>query len=514
MFDFDVCLVGAGPVGIVLAEQISNNGFRVGVLESGAETPEASKRRLSNGRRSGLPYFRLSDARTRGIGGTSWRWGSHWPAQGGLRARRLDRIDFRPRGHVPHSGWPIGAEELDPWFEQAEARCGLALPLATAEPAPDLGGEIRTTWCSFAPPDAFRTSSGLGASSLVTFVTHANVVRMELDPDGRTVSSVRAGAPGGGWFTVTARTFVLAGGGIENARLLLASEFGRPGGLANPAGQVGRYFMEHLHVESGELRLAPGAAPPLDLYRRHLSSGWPVIGAFQVSPASQIARGLLNSTIELRARSPRFFSPGVRSLAEVAWAVGEAQVPPGLARHIRNIAVHPRDVAFALATRAVSQTGLIGGASALVLTAEQAPNPRSRITLAEKRDPFGVPLPHLHWQLSPIDTESIRATQDVLDSALRTAGVGRIIRKWGDAEPLPYVHGCRHHIGTTRMSEDASTGVVDRDCRVHGMANLFIAGSSVMPTAGAITVTMAALALSFRLADHLKRIAENSPIPA
>lgn len=509
--DFDVCLIGAGPVGTVLAEQLSAKGFRVGVLESGGETPDASTRRLSRGRRSGLPYFRFEATRERAIGGTSWRWGSHWPAEGGIRTRRLDHLDFEARSHVPMSSWPITPEELDPWFDMAEQRCGIVPEADALEPPLELGDGVQTVWCTFADPANFRIAKDL---SLVTVLSHAVAIRMDTGADGRSVESIRVGIPAGGWFTVTARTFVLASGGIENARLLLAADFGKPGGVANPVDQVGRYFMEHLHVESGELRLAQGSSLPLARYSRHGTSGLPRIGAFQISAASQSAHGLLNSTVELRSRNPRFFSPGVRSLAEIAWAVRERQRPPNLAGHVRNIAGHPRDVAVAVAARLGSKDGLNGSAHALVLTSEQAPNPASRITLAAKRDEFGVPVPHLHWQLSALDTRSIRGTLDLLDSALRSSGHGRIANKWGDSRPEPYVHGCNHHIGTTRMSPDATTGVVDPDCRVHGLTNLFVAGSSVMPTAGAITVTLAAMALAFRLAAHLSQQAASATVVA
>lgn len=498
--EFDVCVVGAGPAGLALAEALLASGLRIGLLESGGASPGAVDRGLGGGKRSGQPYFRLQRARTSAIGGSSWQWATGWPAEGGLRSRRLDADDFMVRPHVPGSGWPFGPEELDPWYAEAEARSGLA---PSGEQETGLGHGLESAVCSFGPAGAFQTAEAFQARDNGTLLTHSTVTAMTAGTDGKAVESASIATPGGGWFTVRARQFVLAGGGIENARLLLSSPFGSPGGIANPAGQVGRNFMEHLHIESGELRLAEGTAFDPKLFERSIVNGMPVLRLFRLDSATQRERGLLNTTAELRRRDPLFFSPGVRSLAEVAWAVSERQTPPALASHLAAVARDPLDVAKAVGRRAVSRRELEGDAFALVLTAEQAPNPRSRVVLDSRKDRFGRPLAHVHWELAPLDLANVRGTQDALDSALRALGVGRVVHRWGEDGPEPYVHGCKHHIGTTRMSATPETGVVDANCRVHGLTNLFIAGSSVMPTGGAITVTLTAVALALRLADHL-----------
>lgn len=500
--EFDVCVVGAGPAGLVLAEALVATGVRVGVVESGGVSPAAEARRIGVGKRSGRPYFRLERARTRAVGGSSWQWARGWPEEGGLRSRRLDPEDFALRPHVPGSGWPFGVEELGPWYLAAEARCGIVAP---PEAGASLGGGLETAVCGFGPPDVFRSGAAFHGRDNATLITNTTVLAFS-DASGKAaVESLRCGTLAGNWFTVRARAFVLAGGGIENARLLLSSPLGRPGGVANPAGQVGRNFMEHLHVESGRLELAPGAEFDTSPYRRHFLDGVPSIRMFRIDAAAQRDLGLLNSTVELRGRDPVFFSPGVRSLAELAWCASERQWPPRLRSHLLAVAQRPGDVVRAVARRVATGAGLGGEALALVVTAEQAPNPRSHVTLDSRRDRFGVPLAHLHWELTPLDLRNTRGTQDALDARLRGLGIGRVTAKWGEDGPEPYVHGCRHHIGTTRMSVSAESGVVDADCRVHGLTNLFVAGSSVMPTAGAVTVTLTAVALALRLAEHLKR---------
>lgn len=498
--DCDICVVGSGPAGIALAERLLASGLRVCLLESGFERPSASSRRLSRGRRSGAPYFRLERARTRAVGGSSWEWGTAWPHAGGMRSRRLDAEDFAARAHVPGSGWPFGLEALEPWYALAEARSGISSARAADTP---LGHGLESTVCAFGRADAFRSSGAFRGRDAGTLVTGATVVALNPSASGDSVESVRVATPGGGWFLVRAPRFVLAGGGIENARLLLASPLGRPGAVANPFGQVGRNFMEHLHVESGSLSLFPGSQFEPAEYARHAGPSGPVLRVWRLDAETQNRQGLLNTTVEVRSRHPLFFSPAVRSLAELAWAAGERQWPPALAAHLGAVAREPVEVVRALTRRFLTRQGLEDGALALVLTTEQAPNPRSRVVLGHRRDSFGVPLPHLHWEFSPLDLTSIRGTQDALDDALNALGIGRVTHRWGETGLDPYIHGCRHHIGTTRMSATPATGVVDADCRVHGLTNVYAAGSSVMPTAGAITVTFTAVALALRLAQHL-----------
>ena len=500
--EFDICVVGAGPAGLALAERLLADGLRVGLLEAGDVSPNAVDRRGEGGRRSGQPYFRLERARSRAVGGSSWDWASGWPAEGGLRSRRLDAEDLAVRPHVPGSGWPFGIEELEPWYAAAEARCGITQSVEAERP---LGSGLETAVCGFGPPDAFRSGEAFGARDNGTLITNATVLALTPGSDGAAVESLRAGTPGGSWFTVRARSFVLAGGGIENARVLLSSPLGRPGAVANPAGQVGRNFMEHLHVESGRLELAPGGDFDPARYGRQVVDGVPLIRMFRVDATEQRERGLLNAALEIRRRDPLFFSPGVRSLAELAWAAGERQRPPRLGAHLAAVAQRPGDVARAVTRRIATRTGLDGEALALVITSEQAPNPRSRVSLDSRRDRLGIPRAQLHWELTPLDVESIRRTQDALDQGLQALGIGRVTGKWGGDGPEPYIRGCCHHIGTTRMSATAEDGVVDADCRVHGVRNLFVAGSSVMPTAGAVTVTLTAVALALRLADRLTR---------
>jgi choline dehydrogenase-like flavoprotein len=139
---------------------------------------------------------------------------------------------------------------------------------------------------------------------------------------------------------------------------------------------------------------------------------------------------------------------------------------------------------------------------------EQAPNPDSRVTLSTEKDALGLPRARLDWQLTELDKRTMRTFYQVLGREMGRTGTGRVqIRDWllSDDRTWPsFVSGGWHHMGTTRMSGDPKQGVVDANSRVHGLANLYIGGASVFPTAGAVNPTLTLVAMSLRLADHLK----------
>jgi choline dehydrogenase-like flavoprotein len=147
---------------------------------------------------------------------------------------------------------------------------------------------------------------------------------------------------------------------------------------------------------------------------------------------------------------------------------------------------------------------------------EQAPNPLSRVFLATERDELGVPRAGLHWALTPLERKSIRVLHQLVGKELGMVGVGRVqLMPWlreGDDAPWPsFTSGGWHHMGTTRMSHNPAEGVVDPNCRVHGLANLYVAGASCFPTGGAVNPTLTLVALTLRLADHLKQVLAATP---
>jgi choline dehydrogenase-like flavoprotein len=306
--------------------------------------------------------------------------------------------------------------------------------------------------------------------------------------------------------------FVLAAGAIENARLLLISNIG------NERDLVGRYFAEHPHVRCGVLEVAEGV--DVGFYdevqrRRREPMAW------FVAPASvQRAKRLLAFSASLCQRPPvpvewlvATQSAGYLSGKAFLEATMLKRGPARAGRRLPRILGGLPDVARGLAAR-VKRGALQGRLFEIKVRAEQVPNRESRVRLNGTRDRLGLPMVDLDWRTTEQDRASVREHARMLGRALEAAGVGRVYfpRVPGDVPWIDGVGGGWHQMGTTRMSRDPSTGVVDAHCRVHGVPNLYVAGSSVFPSYGFANPTFTIIALSLRLADHL--VGRLSVVPA
>jgi choline dehydrogenase-like flavoprotein len=472
----DLCIVGAGAAGIALALELVGRPLRVLLLESGGFEPEPETQALYRGRVFGRPYFRLDSARTRRFGGSTNCWL-------GL-CRPLDPIDFEVRDWVPHSGWPFDRAHLDPFYARAHDTCRLEDPVydgsswASAErPAlPFVGGSVSTRNLQIAPVRFGRVHRDRVTSARnVQTVLFANAVEIVANEAASAVERVRVATLSGRRFDVRARAFVLATGGIENPRLLLASNGVQREGLGNGRGLVGRFFMEHPRVVSGAW-LPSSDALRLGLYRPH--------------PRGRVENVALLTVSDATLRSERM-------LSFASLLAREAELPEfevSLARMVHEMDAAPG--------------GPADRASFLLGECEQAPNPESRVRLVEERDALGMPRVQLEWRLSALDKRSLRRGHEILARELARAGLGRLqqLLSEDDHRWPEELAGGRHHMGTTRMHADPARGVVDADCRLHGVSNLYVAGSSVFPTGGAASPTLTIVALALRLADHLRQV--------
>jgi choline dehydrogenase-like flavoprotein len=472
----EVCIVGAGAAGITLALELAGLPLRVCLLESGGLEPDPPSQALARGLVYGRPYFSLDSTRTRRFGGSTSCWHG--------TSRPLDAIDFEARDWVPHSGWPFGPEELRPHYPRAQEICRLerfaydAAAWADADRPllPFQGGEIETRVYQVAATrfGEVHREAVARAENLHTYL-FANAIELVTDEHARVVERVRVACLDGNAFAVRARVFILATGGIENARLLLASNRVEGAGLGNRHDRVGRFFMEHLHLISGAL-LPSRSDPPLALYR-----GVPHGRASLVGFLTAAER-----TLRLE-----------RLLSFAAFLGEEAPLPAfedALARNIHEMDARPGEPA--------------GRVVFLMNQSEQAPNPASRVRLVEERDALGMPRVQLEWRLGSLDKLSLRRSHEILARELALSGLGRF-QLMLSADPRdwpPELGGGRHHMGTTRMHVDPKQGVVDANARVHGTANLYVAGSSVFPTSGSASPTLTLVALAVRLADRIKKL--------
>ncbi len=506
----DVCVVGAGPAGITIARALAEGGCRVCVLESGAVEPHAETDKLSDGKSVGYWYYPLRTSRARAFGGTSQRWfETSANREEGWRARPLDATDFERRAEIPHSGWPFGYEELHPYYERAQSLCRLGpydyslerWETEQAQPLP-LNGDIRTLLFQHGFENFGSYFDDVSASDRVQLVLRTTAIEIETDGATGGVTKLVATHEGRARIPVKARVFVLAAGGIDNARLLLVSRGSQPGGLGNGEDLVGRFFMERLTGRTGYITPAgDGLMEHMPLYRGIDRGDAFVWGVLSPSAAAIRREGLLNCGFFLVPDSRASSSDGVRAVATLVRSIRRRPLPGNLGECSWEAVRGAPDIVRA---RLSALRGARPEIVALRVQAEQAPNPDSRVTLGDDRDYFGLPKARLDWRLTELDSHSIRRTQELLDVELRDKGLGRLEQKLGDERPAALFLGSYHHMGTTRMHESSRQGVVDANCRVHGVENLFVAGASVFPTSGFANPTLTVVALSFRLADHIK----------
>ena len=514
----DVCVVGAGAAGMAMARGLGISGHDVCLLEAGGMDYEPETQALFEGRNIGLPYYDLDHARLRFFGGTTNIWGR--------RCVPLDAIDFERRDWVPHSGWPISRADLDPWYRLAHDSLQLGeFDYSTAlwqklglNPIDFDPTEISTTFWRF---DTLRErfsrgqSEDLVASSRVRIFLHANLVAMHTDEHARQITSFEARSLQGHRLIVRARHYVLACGGIENARLLLLSDAVVPGGIGNAHDQVGRYFMEHPHGRIAHVETRdPGGF--WALYRkRYFRSAPPVAPALVASEALQRRVGILHSAATFKPqRDP---GKGLAVTKKVYMSLKHSLNPTRSGRRLWHGYQGMTDWLQGHVSMPLLRLGVKAARLQLyiVARAEQAPNPDSRVTLSEQRDALGCKRTDLNWQLTALDKHSVLELALSLGREFSRLGLGKVspmewLRDGTKAWPVdPTVGnhpiGGYHHMGTTRMSSTPATGVVDSNCTVHGMDNLHIAGSSVFTTGGWANPTLTLLALARRLAHHIDR---------
>jgi choline dehydrogenase-like flavoprotein len=511
----EVCIVGAGVAGITAARRLLAAGRTVVLLESGGLDHEAGTADLNAGDNAGEHYYELDHARLRLFGGTTAIWGG--------RCAQLDPIDFEKRSWIPHSGWPIGAAELVPYYREARQVFGLPPDAPAAErlrdrlalPAFDPDRINIALWSFDGLSDRFTfyRCQDLVNHPRCTVVTHATVTDILAVPSAQAVTGLTARGLSGATMTLRAGTCILAAGGIENARLLLAARGTMPMGLGNAYDQVGRYFMEHPHARGGRIR-SPMAWRLLAAFAaRHRLGAEHVSPLVTPGPALQRRAGLLNTSLTIAPRPPaegrqhwgmrlymrakHDFAPNRRG--RTAWN--------GLKKAVRGV----QAVSDPLRPWVLHKMGKLE--LALLVRAEQAPNPDSRITLSDQRDAMGLERTRLDWRLSALDVDSVAGLVQALDSEARRLNLGAVeaadwlthpARRW-KTDPLVSIHpiGGYHHMGTTRMSSDPRHGVTDARARVHGIDNLYVAGSSLFSTSGWANPTLTIAALSLRIADDI-----------
>jgi choline dehydrogenase-like flavoprotein len=510
--DADVCIVGGGAAGISLARSMDQSGLRVVLLESGNTQPDQATQNLYAGQDIGRPYSMFNTSRFRFLGGTTNMWGGAW-------CDLPSDLDFEERDGVPMSGWPLSMEELAPWYHRAQPVLRLG-PFAYAlddwgidpaeVPAPFRGPHLQCRVLQQAPTTRFGKyyRAELQKSKNISTYLNANVLEIGTEAGGKVVRHVLVGTLSGVRFTVRAKQFVLACGGIENARLLLLSGGEGSPGIGNEHDLVGRFFMLHMEYTGPSIVLND---PFIDLafqtgengaIHRRRGKSHRFVSYIALSDKTKRQQNL--PAVRFRFVYPR--SPEM----DVLWRVYHRKgTKKELMRDVVRVARRSPDLALYILRR------IIHGRNkphkplpevALKCTAEQLPNRDSRIGLGAESDAFGLRRVTVDWRLADEDLRGIETANRLLEEELVRSGFGtvkHVIAKDADGWPVD-LRGDQHHMGTTRMHRDPKYGVVDENCRVHGVENLYVAGSSVFPTSGTFNPTLTIVALALRLSQHIQ----------
>jgi len=508
-FNADVCLIGAGAAGITLALELNDTNLSVILLESGGLQPKESDQNLNDGDTTGLLYKGLKHGRARSLGGATKLWFG--------QCIRFDSIDFEKRPWVAHSGWPIGATDLDSWYQRAERMFSIHGERYDEEvykkmrtPAPSWNKDrIRTHFTIYSPKVDWGSLYGgrLERSQQVQVLLHANVTEIQTDENSRIAEAVLVRTLAGGRAHIRANAVVLCCGGIENARLLLLSNRFNSRGLGNDHDLVGRFLQDHPNGFTATLKTKDVRAL-CDLFALQYQGPLRYFPKFPLGIATQRSEQALNCTSHLVFEYAE--DSGIASLKEIYRSLRRRKLPPNLMTHLKHIALHLPEVARATSRRYFFGKSPLGKPRRILLQChtEQEPDPNSRVTLSPNRDALGLFRGKVDWRLNHSERHSVQVMTTAMGTELKRLGLAELqpepwLNEPGDAWKSK-LSDCFHHIGTTRMSDSPKTGVVDRNCEVFGVRRLYVAGSSVFPTSGYANPTLTIVAMAMRLAGHLK----------
>ncbi|MDW8369836.1 MAG: GMC family oxidoreductase [Geminicoccaceae bacterium] len=523
VLDGEIVVVGAGAAGITLALELVRLGREVLLVEGGGLDPDPDLQALHEVESTGFAMRPDYLPRLRQLGGTCNLWAG--------RAMRLLPDDFLARPAVPDGAWPFPYRELEALYPEAERLLGLPGPGAfdadrwlvrasAAERALLASGELRPTVSLWAvrPRRFFRDfRRELVAHPRLRLLIRAQACRLRQDPTGRRVLGVELRVLDGPRLEARGRHVVLACGGLENARLLLLSTDRHPAGIGNEHDLVGRFFMDHPRAVWGRVELRPGVE--LRLLRGRPVRGGKVQLGLALAPARRAMDGLLHHYATLESERSSY----AREQYDLAVQLAKRVLRRGHAGgrfDLRGLfAGRTPDMVYLLTPKEILPHPVYrllwlvreriprrARAERLVLVhfCEQPLDPESRVALSDRHDALGLRMVRLHWRVQPEILASMRALEQSIGVELASTGLGRCFP--GEGEPR--FTDASHHMGTTRMGSDPRSSVTDAHGRVHGVENLWIAGSSLFPSGGHANPTLTIVALALRQARHLAALCD------
>ncbi|MFK7921340.1 MAG: GMC oxidoreductase [Bacteroidia bacterium] len=537
-FKTNICIIGAGAAGISIALRLLNTDNNIILLESGGISHNNYGESLNKGFVAHKGNHEpLEKYRRRTIGGTTSAWGG--------RCIPFDQIDFEQRDYVPFSGWPFGRQELDAYYHEANTICEAGsfnyrsndvFPEKQSEIIPGFDTDLLTSDAleRWSPPTHFgkRYLTELTEAQNLDLLYNLTCNHIQLTENGQHIKSVQVKGPNGVAHTIEADQFILAGGCIENTRMLLASNDVHPNGIGNHYDALGRYYMAHLWGITTKVKLNKKALEGYIHNFERDKNGVYIRRRFALSEKAQKELGVLNvvgfffrpEVADADHNDPimsiiHLMKEGPSTLLKSKWDSNSI-------KHLNNVMKgFPRVVSQIIE---ISRQRKKDRRLPYVITpknaaeqhfyyqSEQAPNPSSRISLhPTEKDKTGLPRAAVNLQFKDIDLQTVKVFHQQMSERFKSQGLGEFdyneaeIEKNYNMMAEDFDSGS-HHLGSTRISEDPRMGVIDKDCKVHGVSNLYVAGASVFPTGSHANPTLTIVALALRLADNLLKKKETS----
>lgn len=515
---YDICIIGSGPAGLTLCAELADSGKHICVLESG----QFSKSRFADGLRETVSDGEIivrTSSRERIFGGTSTTWS-------GLSAP-LDPIDFLK--------WPISLTDVEPYYIRAhrygfskyeQFKTSVIDPMRTEEDfSPKLARVQEKIFIASDPPWNFgKKMRYLFEKPNVDLLLDSTVIKL-LEKEN-VVTEVHVRSSDGAQKKVLARLFVIAAGGIESTRLLLAS------GIGNQHGQVGKYLTNHPKGFFGIIRLTKKIRN-LPHYFGFLHEGRSQYVGLRLSEDIQKSERLLNSYVRFEPMFPWTDNRGVEALIMFVkktkrilnwWKQRQKKLLPlrdwnETGDHnnryesmsvVKWLALIPVIFVHAPAVVSYSLHRLFPRREIAVKNIrirnfiEMEPRGENRLILSNRRDAHGILVPEIYMSTSERDRKSLSRLHEILAEELEKNKIGRLDGNISKAAIWPISSDASHHLGGTIMGNDPRTSVVDKNLKVHSVDNLYVASGSVFPTSGCANPTYTICALSIRLAEFLK----------
>ena len=496
---FDIVIVGAGAVGILLAVELSKKNKRVLLLESGHFTEDEQRQELNTVIQTGKPVTSAVWGRKRAIGGTTIAWGG--------QSLPFSRLDFEKRDWVQYSGWPITYEELAPYYHLANRFMdideldydGDIFRLLKMKKTDFNENLIHHHFSKWAPEPNFRIIYQDHLSKHVTVVYNAALTKLQADFDGK-INAATVKNYKGQSYSISIPRLVLATGGIETNRILLNESESASGGFGNHSGWLGKCFMEHPCIEVGEIH----TDRPWKLqakFNTHILKKRKYSVRLSLAEALQKKEGLLNGSAGILMS----FDPGDHDPYEAIRKIIKQKKLPSVKQLLTG-----GISSYALSFVALFSQHFVYKHKArikLIMMMEQEPVVDSCISLSHVKDIHGVKLASMHWKITHKTWNSVVCLSKIVSEEMQRLAIGKVVLHDHITENTPdwenYLSDVNHHMGGTRMSNTPAGGVVNTDLQVWGHDNLFVCSSSVFPTSSHSNPTLTLLALAQRLVVKL-----------